>query len=281
MEQQQSKLTLEDKSKIVDLWKRKRQQNKHRKQRNFLRRFIFISLFLILNGGLLTYCYLAGTPDLSTAIRVEGTEANRLKSHLRIRPNPLWLFRVKNKDLELQIKENNPLIREVEFKPVIWPGEPRLEIEVEEDFPWARFSNGWLLASSKSGSQVRIIQDTESFSFDKWAFASSAVIMVDDNDYKFWSKQAKNLQKLIYAASVQFPETPLKGLSVSKTNSIILFFSGVQVNLGKLDEGLYERIAKLNSLHEPLKKYGKRLKELDLSNPSRAILKLNPETKKE
>jgi hypothetical protein len=278
-----TKLSLEDKSKIIDLWKHKREQIKHKRHRNNLRRFILIFSFLLINVALGAVLYGWSAPDPAQAINLQGLvqiKGATLVKELKIQQEPAWTLKLKPELFKRKVLQKYPLIAALEFKPILEANKIRLQINAQEDWAWARFTNGWLLAFSGANGSTRIIKDTHSLDFDTISFASSALLVCDDNDYNFWSKQAKNIQKLVYLVSASSPERPLKGLTLNKFRTI-LHFADLEVILGAWDNGILERAALLTSTLSTLQKYkGDGFKRLDLSNDSRAVLKLETSNSK-
>lgn len=277
-----TKQNLPDKGKIIDLWKRKRQQIKHRKRRNFLRRVFLILAFLLINGGLLSFAYFNGSPLISEALEIKGLiryKPEEVAKSLTLKRWPLWLFRFNSQQLISDICKQNPLIEGGQTKAILWPDNPRLELLLREDLPWARFKNGWILAYNPDSNKARILKETKKINLSQIAFASRVQLESDDADYAFFAKRAKIIQKLIFSASVQLPEKPLEKVVLKKDAPIILYFPNMQVSLGNWDEQLLERASRLTSTLPTLKKYENQPLSLDLSNNSRAILKLNAKWK--
>jgi hypothetical protein len=277
-----TKQNLPDKGKIIDLWKRKRQQIKHKKRRNLLRRVILIFAFLLINGGLISFAYLNGSPTINEALEVKGLlryKSEEVTKSLNLKPLPLWLFRFNSRKLIAAICKQNPLIEGGQTKTILWPDNPRLEIVLREDLPWARFESGWILAYNPESGKARILKGTKKLNLNKVAFASRVLLESDEADYVFFAKRAKTIQRLIFSASLQLPEKPLEKIVLKKDEPIILYFPNMQVSLGNWDEQLLERVSRLSSTLPTLKKYENQPLNLDLSNNSRAILKLNAKWK--
>lgn len=272
--QQVKKRASVDKSKIVDLWYHRRNQIKKRRLRNNLRRITLIAFTVIFNLGLFfTTCQLASANVLD-AVVVQGLKRDKpekvLHSMFLQAEQKAWMLKTNRKLIEERIKKYNPLISEVESKVILFPFESTFFVSVTEELPWARFSNGWLLTSAG-----RILKPTEFTNFDELAYASRALIIANENEYEFWSSRGKSLQKLIFSINSQLPEMPLKAVEIKKTLPITLFFSSMKVSLGYWDEEILNRAAKISSASSVIQKYQKDVSALDLSDGSRAILKLD------
>ncbi len=190
---------------------------------------------------------------------------------LKIEYMPLWLLLINKNKLQKRIKQQNPLAGQIELKPIISFNSSSLKIIIKEYIPWARFSNGWLLAFLPNSSATQIIPNTPNLSFDNLSFASEVLLVVNSpENYAFWNKEAKNIQKLIYLIASSFPEKHLKTIYLEP--EIKLYFEdGLEVELGKWDEHLLKRANHLISLQNVLKKY--KIKSIDLKGESRARLK--------
>lgn len=261
-----------DKSKIIDLWQRKRTQQKNKRKRNFLKRLIAFVLFVFLNGFLI-YFY---TTNLRVAnyIDLQGlndqAKLNQIKKGLYLHTEKKnWLFFVNRQALIERIKNIDPLVNKIEIKKILWP-QAKLKIIIQEDLPWVYFGNGWLLTSSGY-----LIEDTEKLNFDELAFASSAVLFAQDKQYEFWKKEGKKIQKLIYSINTQMPEKPLKGIFLNSNGDNLIILDNLQINLGFWDAEILDRAALLSSLKPVLQKYNLKENTLNLKNKNIANLKLN------
>lgn len=263
-----------NKNKIVDLWHHKRQQVKNKRRRNLLRRLGFILLIILFNGSLVALAHKLSSPDFSSSIEIQGL--------LRIKPEKIiqtihpelfneanWLLKINKHSLGERIKKYNPLISAVEVKAILWPDDPHLRIHLKEELPWARFSNGWLLTSTG-----RLIGKTDALNFNDLSFASQALLISNDKEFAFWSRQGKNIQKLIYSVSSQFPEMPVKSIVLKKGEPVILHFPSLEVSLGYWDSQILERASRLSSANTIMEKYQNHVAKLDLSDNTKAKLEL-------
>lgn len=263
-----------DKSKIVDLWYHRRNQIKKRRLRNNLRRIALIAFTVVFNLGLFfTICHFASANPLDAVI-VKGLKRDKpekvIQSMFLRTDQDAWMLQTDRGLIEERIKKYNPLISEVESKIILFPFESTFFVNVSEELPWARFSNGWLLTSAG-----RILKSTEFTNFDELAYASRALIISNENEYDFWASRGKSIQKLIFSINSQLPEMPLKALELKKNFPITLFFPSMKISLGYWDEEILNRAAKISSASSVIQKYQKDVSALDLSDGSRAILKLD------
>ncbi|MDX1919180.1 MAG: hypothetical protein SFU25_00425 [Candidatus Caenarcaniphilales bacterium] len=266
-----------DKNKIVDLWYHRRNQIKRKRLRNNLRRLALVLFSLALNGVLLFLIYHLASADPANAIVMQGLKRDNpekvIQSMFLNTEQKAWMLKADRKLIEERIKKYNPLITAVESKVILFPSFLSLEglffINVKEELPWARFSNGWLLTSAG-----RILKETEFANFDELVYASRTLIISNENEYELWASQGKNLQKLIFSVNSQLPEMPLKAIELKKNQPVTLFFASMKVSLGYWDEGILKRAAKISSTSSVIQKYQKEATALDLSDGSRAILKL-------
>jgi hypothetical protein len=267
-------LTKLDKSKIIDLWKHKRQQIKNRKKRTLYKKILLIIGLSLINTGIWLLLLKSSNPPIEGSVQIYGATKLNAKEITPIILGSLpseeyWLLKLPKEEIRRKIQRNYPLISNIDFKPVIDPFYGGLRIYVQEDIPWARFSNGWLLTSSG-----RIIQSTQRMNFNKMGFVSDVLIFAKNCDFAYWQGKSEELQKLIFSLTTQFPENPLRGIKLNDKHNISAFYNKVQVSLGSFDETIQERAGRLSSAKPVLKKYFNHENLiLDLKDGSRAILK--------
>ncbi|MDJ0625372.1 MAG: FtsQ-type POTRA domain-containing protein [Candidatus Caenarcaniphilales bacterium] len=275
-----SKSSIDNKNKIVDLWHHRRNQIKQRNKRNFLRRIGLTLIFLLINISLLFFLFKLSSQDLISSIKIKGLR--RIKSESVIKTMFLdpeetaWLLKINKTLLEKRLKRYNPLIDNLELKTVLFSSEPALRVYVKEELPWVRFANGWLLTSSG-----RLIKETEYINFDQQTFASKTLIFSNANEFNFWSSKGRDIQKLIYSVNSQFPELELKSIDLKKDLPIKLHFvPSVVISLGYWDKNILDRAYKLSSTNSILKKYLNEQPTLDLNTGSKAILRIQKKSLK-
>ena len=196
-----SKLSSTQKDKIVHLWKYKRTQRKNRQSRYLGKRLSFIVFFLLLNGFLIWTTFKLSSPDPLNALPINYFE------NFQIARRPFWLFKTLHSHFVQKLAEQNPLAEEIQIKPVIWPGKPRLKIKVQNYIPWARFMHGWILAFQPKSKKLKIISKTINLNFQKVAFASPTLIICpkSKHSYHLADKYAVALQNLIYTLNIGLP----------------------------------------------------------------------------
>ena len=299
----------DDKGKIIDLWKRSRQKIKESRQRNLIRRFILIAFFLVINGGLLSFSFFLGSPDLANSISIsrmpisepinllEKQKKNSINAAFRNsigEQRHFWLMGLDLNKIIKQIRSQNPLINKIEIKPIIWDGsftlpKPQLIVNYAEETPWARSNAGWLLTASG-----RIIQDTHDLNLDNLSLASNALLDTDNSEYDFWSNKGKQIKNLIYSINQQLPEIPLQKVVLKKDEPIIVLLghttnkvSGnsintneyIEISLGNWDEQILDRASKIASISSYIRQYEKQIAEVDMSTGVKAIIKLSSKNK--
>ncbi len=261
-----------DKNKIIDLWQKRRKQHKNKKRRNLLKKLIAFLLFISLNGFLI-YFYIISSltaPRIDLQGLRDEVQLEKIRKNLYLHiDRKHWLLFVNRSALTESLKKLEPLIDKVEIKSILWP-EPNLKIIVQEELPWVYFGNGWLLTSTG-----HLIEDTEKLDFNELLFASNAVIFAQDNQYEFWKKEGKIIQKLIYLINTQMPEKPLKGMFLNSKSDNFIILDGLQINLGSWDGEILERAALLSSLKPVLQKYSLSQNTLNIKSKNIANLKLN------
>lgn len=274
-----SKLSPEEKSKIIDLWKHKRQQVKDKKQRNIFRRLSFILFFSFLNGFLIYFCFIQFNTNPADTIQIISSSNKTTLDDLKIDYSPFWLLKINKNQIEKKLKFQNPLVASLEIKPVFenYFQTIHLKVIVKEYIGWARFNNDWLLTFLPNSGSASILKNTQSLNLSEIPLASAVLLIVNSSkNYVFWNIQAKNIQKLIYLLSSSLPDRHLKFIYLEPEVKVY-FDDGLEINLGIWNESILKRASRIISLQSALKKY--KIKSIDLRGDSKAMLKKDKDVK--
>jgi hypothetical protein len=159
-----------------------------------------------------------------------------------------------------------PASASLHFKPVLWPGQPRLLVEYEEDYPWAAFEDGSVLTSSG-----RVLSPEEASELPEMGLVSRTTIGVAPG---FEPRPGGDeLKDLIVTANQQLPDASLKRIRFRSDNTVVLEYDGVSVQLGTWEEEAWQRLRELSKLAPLIRKHPGDWEHIDLRSQNTARLK--------
>jgi len=180
---------------------------------------------------------------------------------------PVYLM--KTAAIKKQIKQLDP-VEDVYIRRYAFPA--RLQIILREKIPAVTLS-----PDLNSPPRAFVTQDgsliTQGYKLSdiNKDFETIKVLSSNNNDWN--EAKVKQIQKIISHVEA-YSEEPVEYIDIRKPDDVFVKIKTVNIRLGKLDEGVYERLKHLPALLPQVKQTGAKIKYLDLSWEKVHYLKL-------